>query len=420
MMTGFKKANLTGELELDYFAYFDSSKVEDRDYFWEGDLTLDLNGTMGGKLDYTLIPRFRLDAADKTRSSAEFLENSTRRPFFTFAEAKVASYGNICELQLGKQLFNWGTADGYNPTDDLNPTDFLDLPTSDAIGVPALSLFRYGDPIDFQFVYVPFFTPSRLPPEDNRWFGNFTEATRNFRELLQFEPVLILEGRELPAKNFENSQLGIRLSSSTLLSGWDLALSYYWGHDSIGVFRGELSLPEVRLTLIHPEYQEIGVSFSTTFGSWEIHGEGSYHLTDDNAKDDDYLQYVIGANYAIYSDPFNLFEEIRILLEYAGESTTLAKPFPNEFSGSGQYIRPFDNSLLGNLSFKVSEYTHIDVSGALNIHDGDYFLQAVFEHKIFESMKLHIDVIFYDGSGDDFFARWKGNNRVSLTALYFF
>ncbi|GAX60256.1 GCN5-related N-acetyltransferase [Candidatus Scalindua japonica] len=52
--------------------------------------------------------------------------------------------------------------------------------------------------------------------------------------------VNIIRGRqEFPANNIDNSQFAVRLSSSTLVDGWDVSLSYYDGIQQIGVARLE-------------------------------------------------------------------------------------------------------------------------------------------------------------------------------------
>ena len=62
----------------------------------------------------------------------------------------------------GKQFYAWGTADFFNPTDNINPYDYLDVLERDKLAVWSAAA-RLPRVRRLVFVVVPVFTPSRVP-----------------------------------------------------------------------------------------------------------------------------------------------------------------------------------------------------------------------------------------------------------------
>ena len=63
-------------------------------------------------------------------------------------QATLDLYWPGLDLRIGKQVISWGTADGFSPTDNLNPRDYLDLLWEEKIGVPALKATATLGPVD--------------------------------------------------------------------------------------------------------------------------------------------------------------------------------------------------------------------------------------------------------------------------------
>ncbi|MFT5466230.1 MAG: hypothetical protein ACI8UO_001328 [Verrucomicrobiales bacterium] len=398
------------EFDVDYFGYFHS--VPGDRHFTRGDLKIEFADFLGDSFHYNLTPRFRLDSSDDTVNEFAFRENSARRPLATFQEAYVSWASERYEVSLGKKIFNWGVADTYNPLDDLNPRDFLDVPTNDRIGVPALSVFRFGEVFDVQAVWEPLFSPSRipLPGIENRWLPSFRGIPPGFD----------FSGRELPSDQFENGQGAVRLSSSSLIDGWDLALSWFRGRQSAGVFRGVQVDNAILTSLEYPRYQELGGSFSTVVGDWQIHGEGSWHVTDDERKDDDYLEYVFGVNRTFAGSPIPLVNEWILVFEYAGQETTRSIPEGGPFFGSRQFARPFQDALAATVTLKVSDETQFEFGGAYDFADSGSVVRASFSHELSANLELEIGSDFFSGPEDSFFGKWGANDRffVSIALQY--
>ena len=408
----------SGELRLNAFQFGQTSPIENEKQFLEADLKVTCDHSLKDAWSLSATTRFRVDSSNKTNHTVGFLEDDLQRYAAAIDELTLTYYGDRIEFIVGKQFFTWGVADGYKPTDSLNPLDLLDLPTLEKIGTPAASLFLYGDHFDTQLVVLPFFTPSRLPASDNRWAPDITPVLSALTNQLGFTPQLNNDGRELHAHQLKNLQGGIRFTSSSLISGWDLALSAFRGIDTIGVNELDFALPIIHSRQIFQRYVELGASFSTTSDAFVYYGEGAWRITDDNALDDDYLKYSLGINYTSYDILPDLIEETKFMLEYAGEKRTRNKSVDNNIVPSQQYVRPFRNSILGSIRFQFSSETELTLSAAYNIDAGDYTVSPEFKYHFDNGLTATAAINIFEGAPDSFFGRWDRNDRFALSLQY--
>jgi len=413
----------TAKISLNYFGYLHNSEKEDRNHFLEGEILLTLEGRLGDLLHYLISPQIRFDSAGRTEETMAFQERSITRPLLTAQEAYGTWYGDVYEITIGKKIFSWGVGDGSKPTDNMNPLDSLDVPSAQKIGVPALSIFRYGERINSQFIFAPQFTPSRVPADDNRWAVQDTTGIERVYQVFGQWPTVIDAGRDLPETTLDNAQYALNLSSSTIIEGWDVALNYYRGHYFFGVLEsqiippqagdGGMTPPTLIVRKVYPRYQEFGASVSTTFGDWEVHAEGAYHVTEIHDMDDDYWEYVTGFNYTCSDILTQLLEEIKVTVEYAGISASRSRPSDSLYSDVG-FGRGLTNSLLSMVDFKFSEDTHFEVAGAFNFDDGDFSIQSVLTYKPWDGITCEAGFQLFEGTENSFFGGWNENDRIFL------
>ena len=396
------------ELSLRYSTYDKEDTLRgDGDDYGEARLYSEITGLFGDKFQLTLTPMVQYDSEDRTDSDDyEFLDDGVLRPAGTFRELYATYYGKSFEISVGKKIFNWGVAAVYKPTDNINPADLLDPPTLEKLGVPAFSFYKFGKKVDFEFVAIPVFTPHRLPGTNNRWV--IIPGENDVREQIN-DPIFAVD-RMLPTSDFDNLQGGFRLKSSTLANGWDLELSAFRGFESFGLFRLEEVLPPiVNVDLIYPEYWEVGGGFSTTRGSWEYHGEVAYHVTKDEAQDDDYMQYVAGFTYT--AEIGGVLDRILFTLEYLGEGRTRERPEDSDFVNTG-FDRVLTDTGLTGVSFVFSDDTAVDLAGTANFADEGSAIQLSLTHRFatFFQIKAGIDV--FNGDPGSFHGNWDDNDRA--------
>ena len=149
------------------------------------------------------------------------------------------------DLRIGQQKVQWGVADQFNPTNNLNADDLEDpLLFGEQQGNLMVKLDYTPHPLwTFSGVVVPIFKPALLPPSAGLGLAAvdrlpFTDPDfRNLihtqnqmsRELLGYPVVVDAAIPELPETSFGNMQFAFRIGGT--LGQQDLAISYYRGFD---------------------------------------------------------------------------------------------------------------------------------------------------------------------------------------------
>ena len=214
------------------------------------------------------------------------------------------------DIKLGRQIVVWGTADKFNPTNNINADDLEDRPLFTEPIANQMAVVDYaplGDNLYLQGVYVPLFTPALLPPSAalglrdpfaEAPYANATEQdklTYLQETYLPKNPKFIPDvyGHILQPENaFRNGQVAFKLGSK--LGEVDLSASYYYG-------RHDIPIPQINVTtmqaaldaepapangyyfradvdLVYPKMQVIGLDFATQLpflGNMGLWGEAA-------------------------------------------------------------------------------------------------------------------------------------------------
>lgn len=393
--------------------YHKKSDLEPEDFHLSGDATLSLSRALTDDIIFKIDPRGNFDSL-YTSGVQLFVEDREYRPAFTLNEVLLSWYGETAEAEVGKKIYSWKVADTYSPLDTLNPRDIIELLDPQKIGVPSASFLKMFDDFSFQAVWLPLFMPDRQPDDNSRWAGDDPEGRRAFINRFGMEPVNIDMGRDLPDNPWDKMSIAGRLSSSTLLSGWDLALIYRHGYSTQGVLRNDISaldLPNVYQTTEYPRYNLYGTSFSTASGDVEYHGEVGFHDSLDNVKDEDYISYIVGVNYTNYEWGGSWFEQIRLVAEYAGEEITRRRNEDSTYSNKG-VGRGLTSNIIGSIQFKVDEDHSFKTSYIYNVSKEDALWDIYGESQLTDNLELAYGYQMLSGDPETFFGQWAGNDRV--------
>ena len=363
-------------------------------FAWAG---VEFAGPVLDSWEVRFTPEFNADTGDRAGSGIRFDERGRRRPMLGVEEAWVSHVDGPWTATIGKQLFSWGAADLYSPTDDLNARDKLDLPEAEKLGALAMSLGYATQDIGLQFVFVPWFTPDRL--------ADAAALTLGFRPAVSVGP------RTLPPAGLDSSTFGARAITSTLLPGWDLSATVVHGPSTNPVVAQRVNGGVLELTSVYPHYTEIGGGFSTIFGDYELHGETSLHLTRESRQDDDYLTAVIGFRRDWKDDPLPWLEELSLTAEYAYEHVTRAATLSNAFVRTA-FDRSLANSAVAKLEFGFDPDTTASLGGAVNIEDRDWTMDLNLAHDLTDAATLTLGVQIFEGPTESFFGAYDGNDRV--------
>lgn len=411
---------IKGEVIFKSYTYFEDAPADDRLYREEGILRLEWARQFAPWIGAKLVGELRGDTdGDANGLYLEIPDTERHRSILSLREGTVSLRWAPVDVTIGKQFFAWGTADAYNPTDNINPYDYLDVLDNDKMAVYSVAARVQMGPTSLVAAVVPVFTPSRLPTASSRWAPPPPPGV-----------LAVVNDRELPGVEVGSVQYAARLR--TTLGGWDLSASYYQGFEDVPEFRAAtLASPSgtavASLTPVFPKIRAVGADFSTTVRGIEVHGEGVVRLVEKNGREDSF-QGIAGFTYSWDDLGWSWLDAVTLTLEYARQITLRTRDASILPSGGGESalgdllaFDAFQNTVVGRLLLKVSEDTQIKVTGNLNL-DGptSYYAQVAVAHRFTDAFHAEAGLDLLGGDARSFWGRWASNDRVFVVLRYLF
>ena len=385
----------------------------------EGILQVEWARRLGAWGATKLIVEFRDDDFGFTRGlHFQIPETSQRRSYLGVREATFSARRGPLEVTLGKQIYAWGTADAFNPTDNLNPYDYLDVLDNEKLGVWSASARLSLGPASLVFAVVPFFTPSRLPLPRSRWTPPVPPGF-----------VAVADDPVRPDQDIGATQYAARLK--TTVAGWDVSVSYYDGFDHTPSFRQSAFqvAPGVVIPRLTPVYSRVkvpGLDFSTTFGKLEVHGEGAFRLIESNGRDHRF-QGIAGVNYT-QDVGLRWLDQMIFIVEYGRETVLRRIPHSGVIEKDksplvGDLLADsgFRDAIVGRIQAKLTEDTSLKLSGIADLAvTPSYYVQLKGNHRITDAFHVEAGLDFLTGKPDTFWGRWRDNDRFFFVLRYLF
>jgi len=407
------------------FSHFDTTRDDPQLIRNEGLVRLEFARRLAPWLETRLVGQVQKDDDDLTDGvNFQIQDKNPRRSVLDLKEAVLTLRGGPLDIALGKQIFAWGTADTFNPTDNLNAYDYMDPFDSERLGGEKLGLwsaaFRLtAGATTATFVVVPAFVPSRLPLPRSRWVP---EIPPGF--------VGAAGDREVPGISAGNVQYAARVR--TTLRGVDVSASYYDGFEHVPVLRvSSLPVgPGASIPLFTPVYTRVkvpGLDISTTYGKFELHAETAARFVESNGPEDRW-QGVAGFNYT-WDAPLPGVEQVVFLAEYAREIVLHTRPNSNILPldgvpGLGDLLssRIFREALIGRALVKLSEDTQVKLTAVLDLDSApNAYVQPKVTHRLTDAFQVESGLdLFAAGEPDSHWGRYRKNNRVFVFLKYFF
>ncbi|RJP73948.1 MAG: hypothetical protein C4532_03755 [Candidatus Abyssobacteria bacterium SURF_17] len=402
------KEHFKTRLEYRNFSYFeDGNRQDQRRSLNEFQAEVEYDATVTGSVRVYVDALLWLDDDDYAEGFVDELEDDdVKRNKFNLPEFFVDLYFDNLDMRVGKQVVAWGKADSINPTDNVNPQDLSNLFGQDQeIGVPAVKLDYYIGDFTIEGVFVPTFTPARLPPLDSRL------------SVVDISDIpLPINDPDLPSNNIDNSQYAIRVL--TTYRGWDFSASFYDGFNDFPNVRLDPDFPLPSLTPVYNKLRVIGGDFATTFGRWGAHGEAAQFLSDGDVEDS-YLQYVLGIDFRQSDIVFD--HDLFAIVEYIGEHVTNEGESTFPIQTEAMVNRVFSNSLFVHIEYEFSDYFRLDFEGMVNLDNGeDYFLKPEFSYDINDNLTIALGFDFLWGPNDTFFGQFDESDRIYTKLTYTF
>jgi hypothetical protein len=187
--------------------------------------------------------------------SAEYNGIDPERRGFSLGEAWIDWSSGGFRFRLGRQLVSWGAADGLVLTDVVCPQNLTASAGLDFAGsrlpVDGLKLQYVFPVVAVEALWLPLFTPARLPGEQNPLHGVLYPASVDMGGGPL--PVSVLE-TALP-RGIGDGEYGLRLSAYTPALDFSLALFYGWN-----------DIPHFRKNLIFSGTVPAGLELAPSYG----------------------------------------------------------------------------------------------------------------------------------------------------------
>ena len=328
-------------------------------------------------------PGWRLDWLDRTRLRPAL---SVRRL------AATVSRGGL-NVSLGRQFIRWGKADILNPTDRFAPRDFMDVVVSDFLAVAGAraTYERAGRAVDL--VWVPLFTPSRLPLAGRRW-----AVAPPVTELV----ATVDGGAEYP----KGSQFGARWNHVT--SGFEYSLSFYQGFNYLPLFDSRFAPvpPRIEVVQVFPAIRMYGGDAAWPLRWFTLKGEVGY-FTSGDPRADDYGLYIIQAERNV--------GEWQLVGGYAGEIVAKKRAALGFAPDRG-----LTRSLVGRASYTIDASRSAAVQGVVRQDGRGVWLDGEYSQASGQHWRTTIRFDLIRGSNGDFLGQYRRNSHVTATLRFSF
>lgn len=279
---------------------------------------------------------------------------------------------DFIKFRIGNQIYGWGTADLYNPTSYINPSDSRELFYRDADesrpGVPSVSSMIFISDFTLELVYVPVHIASISPVPGNFWRYHYN---------LGFVDLVGNEDTQLPVAG-KNMGYGGRLSST--FAGVDVSISGYHGPDTSPQLRPmEVIWTPGLDVVVQQEYytsNNVGFDFSFSLGDFELHGEASYSPDKYGVVDENYTEDTFGSMTEPYRVRTSGYYSYATGLNYTSGKLIFALEWVQSKYTDKQLMSPFYSDLIGtSISYSFfEELINLSLIGAYHIKNHGYIL----------------------------------------------
>ena len=331
--------------------------------------------------------RWRLDLDDR----------GARRPRASLRRLTATLTRGPYTVDAGKQFIRWGKADIINPTDRFAPRDFVNVVDAEFLAVTGVRAVAQHGNETFEAVWVPRFTPSRVPQLDQRWTAVSGEAAAI---------PLLDAGSVLP----EGAQTGLRWGHAG--AGFEYSLSFFNGFNhlpNIGPV-GQVGPVEpvgaILLQRIYPAIRAYGADAAVPTPWFTIKGEAAY-FTSSTPLTDEYVIYVLQIE--------RQTGEWVIVAGYAGEAIT-ARRATLGFAPD----RGMTRSIVARASYTIDPVRSLAFETAVRQNGAGVYAKVEYSQARGRHWRATITGVGIGGRSDDFLGQYHRNSHLAAALRYSF
>jgi hypothetical protein len=329
---------------------------------------------------------WRIDVADR----------GVRRPLASVRRLSATLTHRGLTVDVGKQFIRWGKTDIVNPTDRFAPRDFLNVITADFLAVTGVrAVLQRGDDT-FEGVWLPRFTPSRVPLLDQRWTA--------------VPPGVSVALADAGAVFPERAQRGARWSH--IGRGLEYALSWFDGFNHLPNIESAITTDPltVHVTRVYPAIRSVGADAAMPLRWFAIKGEAAYfasRATTTAAAGDNYVLYVVQLE--------RQTGEWVFVGGYAGEAVTERRT-RNAFAPD----RGMTRSIVGRASYTIDSRRGVAFESAARQSGDGVYAKAEYSETHGQHWRATVTGVAIAGDADDFLGQYHRNSHLAITLRYSF
>lgn len=336
---------------------------------------------------------FRIDTLNYDRGYVDdVVDRDWNRKMFGIREAYGEYSRKWLRLRAGKQVFDWSVTDTISPSDNIAPRDYLDVVEWERMGVPSISA-RLGYDSYVEFVYLPWFTPSKLPAEGGRWERGLP-------------PDMAYGEQDLPGRS--RGQFAFR--AGTVAAGFDIGVSFYRGYSYSPFYRAEpLSAALLQFTPCYKEETVYAFSLAKEVYGYNIRAEAGYF---DQTGEDRFIQYVAGVDRE-WAGILREGDAFYVLLQYSNEIKTYSSRSLS--SDMIDFRRVFNNAVTGRVTYSFDSQRRwtLKIKGSYNFSGGDSLLEPALAWRK-DRFEIEGGVDILSGPASSFWGGYGNNDRIFL------
>lgn len=328
-------------------------------------------------------------------------------------QAYLDVYLNSLDIRIGKQQIIWGKADGVFITDVVSPKDLREFLLPDfeeiRVGITALKVDYYLGNNTFELVWVPVFTPVRMPEEDSIW---------RIEPEFPVKPVFDYSKKSVKEK-LGNSELFAKYSVLSSLLDLEVMTGYAWDdeptiHTKVETNPNSHQLSSLTVVPRHHRLTFFGGSFSTTLAGFVIRGEGAYYIgkqfrineltLTDGVVEKDYLHYLLGVDYILWHVKLSAQFVQQTILNY--DESIINDKFENTLT------------LLASKDF-LRETLFVELFSYIGLNSEDALIRPKITYSLADGFDILIGANLFAGS-EGRFGQYDNNDMIYSKVKYSF
>lgn len=325
--------------------------------------------------------------------SADWFDRGIRRPRLSIRRLSATFAHGPFALDLGKQFIRWGKTDILAPTDRFAPRDFLNGVDSELLPVTAVRAAVQFGANTIESVWVPRFTPSRIPLVQQRW------------AVLPAAPPGVVVTERAPTFP-SRPQAGVRWVHTG--ARLDYSLSVFDGFNHLPGFASALDAaatpPELEIVRVYPRIRTYGVDAAVPLRWLTVKGEAAYF---ESAVQDEYILYVLQVE--VQRGQWVLVGG------YTGEVVTRRRELTTFAPDRGM-----SRAIVARVSRTIGTNRSFDVEGAVRQTGEGAYGRARYSHGFARHWRATLAVVGIGGQADDFLGQYDLNSHAVLTVRYSF